>query len=215
MVRPYLSAAQYEWALPFYDPASKILGLDSARRELVLRARIGPKSRILDIGCGTGTLGVILKSRHPDIEMIGLDPDPKILRRAQRKARRAHATLDLIRGFSDTIPLPDESVDTVFSSFMFHHLERHEKSNTLRALVRVLRPGGNLLLLDFARVKFGQEGFWARLWAPTARLKDNNEERIIALLHEAGFDKPAVIRRCNLTFRISEGAIYQASAPSR
>jgi ubiquinone/menaquinone biosynthesis C-methylase UbiE len=53
------------------------------------------------------------------------------------------------RGFADALDYPDASFDRVFSSFMFHHLAREEKEATLRAVRRVLKPGGSLHLLDF------------------------------------------------------------------
>ena len=47
------------------------------------------RHRVLDIGCGTGTLAVLIKRSHPEVEVVGLDPDPKALARAQQKADRA------------------------------------------------------------------------------------------------------------------------------
>ena len=82
---------------------------------------------MLDIGCGTGSLVVLVKRLFPDVEVVGLDPDEKALARAARKARRVGASIQFDRGFSDALDYPDASFDRVFSSFMFHHLERDEK----------------------------------------------------------------------------------------
>ena len=56
--------------------------------------------RVLDIGCGTGSLVVELARRHPDAEIFEIDPDPKALVRARRKLRRAGAGVQLDEGFS-------------------------------------------------------------------------------------------------------------------
>src|SRR5918994_1732899 len=81
--KTYLPAAGHDWMLPLYDPLVKLLGGDRARRALLDQALIRPGHRILDIGCGTGTLVVLLKCLHPGVEGIGLDPDPKALARAR------------------------------------------------------------------------------------------------------------------------------------
>jgi ubiquinone/menaquinone biosynthesis C-methylase UbiE len=81
--------------------------------------------------------------------VVGLDPDPKALAIAKRKAQRAGLAIQLDQGFSDGLPYPDASFDRVFSSLMFHHLKAEEKAATLREVRRVLRPGGSLHLLDF------------------------------------------------------------------
>ncbi len=147
--RNFIPAAGHDWLLPFYDPVWKLLGGESTRQQLVDQAEIRPGHRILDIGCGTGSLIVQIKRLHPDADVIGLDPDPKALARAKRKADRAGLAVRFEQGFSDELPYPDASFDRVFSSFMFHHLGPDEQTRTLREVRRVLRPGCSLHLVDF------------------------------------------------------------------
>jgi ubiquinone/menaquinone biosynthesis C-methylase UbiE len=59
--RDFIPAAGHDWVLPLYDPMMKLLGGDEARRTLVEGARLNPGQRILDIGCGTGSLLVVIK----------------------------------------------------------------------------------------------------------------------------------------------------------
>src|SRR5215469_6148214 len=87
--RAYLPAAGHDWALPFYDPFVKLLGADAARRTLLQQADLRPGNRVLDIGCGTGTFVELIKRVHPEVSVVGLDPDPKALARAKKKAARA------------------------------------------------------------------------------------------------------------------------------
>src|SRR5258705_9825049 len=86
--RNYLPAAGKDLFLPFYDPLVKLLGGDKARRALLDQAALRPGQRVLDVGCGTGTLAILVKRLHPDVEVVGVDPDPKALVRAKRKAAR-------------------------------------------------------------------------------------------------------------------------------
>src|SRR5438270_8100613 len=118
--RTYLPAAGHDWLLPLYDPIVKLLGGDAARRALLEQACIRPGQRILDIGCGTGSLVVLIKRQHPDVDVVGLDPDPKALARGRHKAARASVSIQFDQGFADALPYTDAAFDRVFSSFMFH-----------------------------------------------------------------------------------------------
>jgi ubiquinone/menaquinone biosynthesis C-methylase UbiE len=182
--RPFVPGMGVDWLLPLYDPFTALLGLDRARRELVRQADLRPGHRVLDVGCGTGSLAVLTKTSCPDVDIVGVDPDDKALARAARKARRAGASIQLDRGFSDALGYPDASFDRVLSSFMFHHLERGEKEHTLDEIQRVLKPGGSLHLLDFG----GPDSTRRRRGLHSHhRLADNDEHTILALLRDHGF----------------------------
>jgi len=148
--RTFLPAAGRDLFLPLYDPLVTMLGGDRARRDLIDQATITTGQRILDIGCGTGTFLVMLKRQRADVEAIGLDPDPKALSRTKTKAMRAGVSVRLDQGFADQLPYKEHSFDSVFSSFMFHHLEEQDREKTFREVVRVLKPSGSFYLLDFA-----------------------------------------------------------------
>jgi ubiquinone/menaquinone biosynthesis C-methylase UbiE len=208
--RTYIPAAGHDWALPLYDPIVKLFGGDQARKALLDQADIQTGHRVLDIGCGTGALVTLIKRLHPDVDVVGLDPDPKALTRARRRAERVAVTIQLDQGFSDELPYSDASFDRVFSSFMLHHLQAGEKEKTLREVRRVLKPGGSLHLLDFGGPESGQNGFLARLFHSSHSLKDNSESRILALVSQAGLANPKVVRRRTILF--GKIAYYQASA---
>lgn len=198
--RTYLPAAGHDWFLPLYDPIVQLLGVGRAREALLDQAALRPNDRVLDVGCGTGTLVVMIKRRHPDVDVVGLDPDPKALARGRRKAERAALSVQLDRGFSDELPYPRASFDRVFSSFMFHHLEPDGKEKTLREIRRVLKPGGSLHLLDFGGPESGADGFWARLLHSSHRLKDNAEGRILTLMNQAGLADPKKVGHRTMVF---------------
>ncbi len=148
--RHFIPAAGYDWLLFLYDPLQTLMRGDSFRRAMVDQAGIQPGQRVLDIGCGTGSLVVQLLKLHPETDVTGLDPDPKALARAKRKADRAGVSPTLDVGFSDELPYPEASFDFVFSSFMFHHLKPEEQQKTLAEVRRVLKPGGSFHLIDLA-----------------------------------------------------------------
>jgi ubiquinone/menaquinone biosynthesis C-methylase UbiE len=184
--RKYLPAAGHDWLLPFYDAFVGLLGFEAYQRALVEPANLRPGQRVLDIGCGTGSLVVLLARRHPDVEVVGLDPDARALARAQRKARRAGVTVRLDRGFAESLPHGPGSFDHVFSSFMLHHLQPEQKVQALREVRRVLKPGGMVHLLDFGGAGAPPHGVLARVLHLGQHAADNFHGRIAALMAEAG-----------------------------
>jgi SAM-dependent methyltransferase len=208
--RTYLPAAGHDFFLPIYDPFTKLFGFDSARRALLDQAVLEAHHRVLDVGCGTGTLAVLIKRLYPTVDVVGLDPDPKALARAQRKADRAAVSIRFDRGFSDALGYPDRAFDRVFSSMMFHHLEQGDKETTLGEIRRVLKPGGRLEFLDFAGSHGHGHGILARLVHSHHRLDDNSEDRILRHMSRAGFASPKKLRDQDTFF--GRVAFYQAAA---
>jgi SAM-dependent methyltransferase len=104
--RRYLPGMGLDWLLPLYDPFTRLIGIEPAHRTLAEQAELESAQRVLEIGCGTGNLSLLLKRMHPQLEVVGLDPDPKALARARRKARGAGLALQLDRGFADQLPYP-------------------------------------------------------------------------------------------------------------
>jgi ubiquinone/menaquinone biosynthesis C-methylase UbiE len=208
--RPYLPAAGRDSFLPLYDLMTRLMGADQARRRLLDQAQIRPGHRVLDIGCGTGSLLIQLKRLYPKIDVVGLDPDPKALARARRKAARTAVSIHLDQGFGDELPYPDGSFDRVLSSLMFHHIPTDEKGKTMRAIRRVLKPLGEFHMLDFEGPERGAHGILSRLLHSNQRLKDNSENRVLHLMTEAGFAEPKKVGHRGMFF--GNIAYYRAIA---
>jgi len=209
--RTFVPAAGQHWLLPLYDPVTRLLGADKARKALLEQAELRPGHRVLEVGCGTGTLTVLIKQRQPGVEVVGLDPDSTALARAKRKAERAGVSVQLDRGFSDPLSYPDATFDRVFSCFMFHHLEGAEKAKSLAEIRRVLKAGGRLEMLDFGGPGSDAHGSWARLFHAQDRFRDNSENRILALMTEAAFPSPKIVGHRSIV--LGRVAYYQASVP--
>lgn len=212
--RTYLPAAGHDWALPFYDPLVKLMGADDAKRALLDQAALQPTHRILDIGCGTGTLAVLIKRLYGNAEVVGLDPDPKALERARHKAAAAALPVRLDQGFANELPYPDASFDRVFSSFMFHHLGKGQREKTSREVRRVLAPGGSFHLLDFVCPAEASAGWWDRLVFSSSHFKDNSDSRILAVLSQGGFASARKIKDAAIFFGLLHVIYYQACAPT-
>ena len=121
------------------------------KRQLVVDANIQSHARVLDLGCGTATLTILIKTMHPDADVVGVDGDAKILELGRQKAVRAGLEVNLTQAMAFNLPYADSSFDRVLSSLMFHHLTRENKLRTLKETDRVLRTGGEIHIADFGR----------------------------------------------------------------
>jgi ubiquinone/menaquinone biosynthesis C-methylase UbiE len=185
--KTYFPAAGHDWLLPLYDPFVKLVGGEAARKTLLDQATIEPSFRVLDIGCGTGTLAILIKKLHPAVDVVGLDPDAKALARAKRKAERSGISIRLDQGFADELPYTNASFDRVFSTLMFHHVPADKKEKALSEVRRVLTPGSYFHMLDFGGSEAAVYGPLARHIHSSNHLKDNSEERILGLMNRVGF----------------------------
>jgi ubiquinone/menaquinone biosynthesis C-methylase UbiE len=96
---------------------------------------------ILDLGCGTGRFTEGLAARF-GAEVIGVDPSNKMLDKARRKLRDQRVRYEL--GRAEAIPLPNDSVDLIFTSMTFHHFD--DARLAARECRRVLRDGAPLFV---------------------------------------------------------------------
>jgi ubiquinone/menaquinone biosynthesis C-methylase UbiE len=213
--RTYIPAAGLDLFLPFYDLITRVMGADRARAALLGQAEFTAGQRVLDIGCGTGTLAVLLKQRRPQAEIVGLDPDPKALARARRKAQRSAVQVQFNRGFSDALDFPECSFNHVFSSYMFHHLDTATKETTLREIRRVLKPDGYFHLLDFGAADAASAGSLLRWINSHHGLNENSESRILTLIADAGFSDAKMVGSEAVLFGLMQAVYYRAAKRGR
>ena len=148
----YIPALSYRFLTPFYDFIQKYIVRDIRYKALLIaQANILPGQRVLDLGCGTGTLAIMAKQAQSTAEVAGLDADPDMLKVAKYKAAQLNVSVQFDLGFTNELPYPDESFDRVLSSIMIHHLRTPDKWQTAREVFRVLKPGGQLHIIDFGK----------------------------------------------------------------
>lgn len=194
--REYIPALRFHWLTPLYDPLLRwAMGEASFKKQLVKQANIQPGQRVLDLGCGTGTLTILIKQTQPQAEVVGLDGDPSVLAIAREKAERSGIAITWDQSMAYEMPHPDGSFDRVLSSLLFHHLSSDNKKRALAEIWRVMKPGGELHLVDF-----GKPGnFWSRIVSPImARLEeasDNFEGLLPVMMQMAGFEQVKEIAR--------------------
>jgi ubiquinone/menaquinone biosynthesis C-methylase UbiE len=207
----FIPALGNDLLTPLYDPLLWFMRESRFKTDLIEQAQISNGDRVLDVGCGTGTLAIMTKQLHPEAEVVGIDADSKILGIARDKAAKAGINVTLDQGMADKLPYADSSFDRVASSLFLHHLSTENKLRTLREVLRVLRSGGRFDVVDFGPPRT----FYSRL---VARITVNNEEvagnlqgLLPEMFREAGFENVAETKQ----FMTVAGALsfYQGTKP--
>lgn len=145
----FVSALRFDTLTRLYDPVVRITTReDTVKEALLAAAQLHGARRLLDVGCGTGTLLLRASREFPDLELVGVDPDPKILDIAHGKTA-GRAGIEFVRGISFALPFADGGFDRVVSSLMFHHLDIEAKRRTAHEVARVLAPGGQFVVADW------------------------------------------------------------------
>jgi ubiquinone/menaquinone biosynthesis C-methylase UbiE len=186
----FVPALGADWLTPMYDFFARLVGEDRFKRHLIELAKIASGHDVLDLGCGTGTLALLVKAAYPQARVVGLDIDPRILAIARRKVERAAAAIEIEQGSATDPPFAPASFDRVLSTLMLHHLTTEQKRQAMRAVRRVLRPGGEFHVADWGRphnllMQAASLGF--RLVDGGDTTAANLRGELPALIGEAGF----------------------------
>jgi ubiquinone/menaquinone biosynthesis C-methylase UbiE len=184
----YIPALSHDWLTPLYDPLIRWLMHEATfKRRLIDQAQISGGDRVLDVGCGTGTLAIMVKQAHPQANVVGLDGDAKVLGIAKAKAAKARVDLLFEQGMSYQLPYQDNSFDRVLSSLMLHHLSTDNKRRTLLEVFRVLRPGGELHVVDFGPPRTLYSRLMVFVAARSEQASINIKGLLPVMFREAGF----------------------------
>lgn len=142
---------------PVYDKAIRILlfplgGEKRLRLNLVKeieKLNLKRGARILEIGCGTGENLRLIDSKYPaKYKLICVDISGKMLEQAKNKS--FHSPPRFLNVGSDSIPLSEDSIDVVITSFFLHELNPELRNKTFSQIRKLLKKKGSLIILDFS-----------------------------------------------------------------
>jgi len=212
----YIPALGFSWLTSVYDPVVQLTTRDTFMKAcLIEQSDFDDGMQVLDLASGTGTLSIMMKQHIPSVDVIGVDGDPRIIEIAEDKARKANVRLAFDNALATSLPYPDDRFDRVVSTLFFHHLSVDAKSEALKEVCRVLKPGGQLHIADWGK----PTGIGMRLlfypiqWLDGfATTRDNVEGRLPELMGSAGFSEVRTRKDINTVFGTL--ALYSASRPS-
>lgn len=188
----YVTALRIPWLTSIYDPIVRWTTRESrVKGELIYKAKLGADMTVLDLASGTGTLAIIIKRKFPDVDVVGVDGDPRILQIAKAKSDSANVKIEFDQGLATQLPYADSSYDRVFSTLFFHHLGKSDKARAFAEIFRVLKPGGQLHVADWGKPTNALMRllFYSIRWLDGfANTKDNVEGLLPNLIQRAGFN---------------------------
>ncbi|MCU0525639.1 MAG: methyltransferase domain-containing protein [Elainella sp. Prado103] len=171
-----------------YDPITQYVLPPNetwVRKELIDRIQGQPR-RILDLGCGTGSTTLLLKKAFPQSEVIGLDLSPYMLVVAEDKAQPLGLTIRWLHGNAEHTGFPDSSFDLVTASLLFHETPPLVACNILQECFRLLRSGGEVLILDGNQATLRQTDWLTQVFEEPY-IKDYAAGRLDQWMETAGF----------------------------
>lgn len=182
----YIPALHFKWLTPLYDPLLKwVMREETFKRKLIDQAGIRPGMKIMDLGCGTGTLTLMLKRAHPFASITGMDGDPQVLRIAREKSHGINIQWE--EGLASSLPYPDSAFDRVVTSLVIHHLTRDDKHRAFKEMYRVLKSDGELHVLDFGAPQSSLARFITSYMRRLEEVADNFDGWLPQFMTEAGF----------------------------
>jgi ubiquinone/menaquinone biosynthesis C-methylase UbiE len=119
------------------------------RSEIAKIAKIKSSEFVLDAGCGTGTMSILVKRLvGNDGKVSGFEPSEEMVRFAKNKVRKSGVDVDIRQGIIERIDDPANSYDVALAIVVLHHMPDDAKIKGINEIHRVLKPGGRFLVVD-------------------------------------------------------------------
>ena len=144
----------FDHIAPHYDLMNMVMTAGVWRvwqRAFRTSADIAAGSRVVDVGCGTAELSLIMADMlGPKSEIVGIDISPKMLDVGRRKvaASPAAGRVELLEGDALALPFPENSFDAAASAWVMRNVADLDRA--LREMARVVRPGGRVAIMELS-----------------------------------------------------------------
>jgi ubiquinone/menaquinone biosynthesis C-methylase UbiE len=134
------------------------------RQSLIDAIAVVNPRRIVDLGCGTGSMALLLQEKYPDADIVGVDLSPYMLVVAEHRSEAADVPIVWRHAPAEQTGLPENSFDLVTIGLLFHETPPAVSQAILRESYRLLRTGGEVLILDGNQKVLRQSGWLTNLF---------------------------------------------------
>jgi ubiquinone/menaquinone biosynthesis C-methylase UbiE len=136
----------YDWLLRLVWGSSE----PEYRAFVVDLASVARGHSVLDVGCGTGTLAIAARDTvGPTGTVVAVDASREMIERARRKSSERGLNIEFAEAPAQKLPFADSNFDRVLSTTVIHCLPTEGRAQSYSEMARVLKPEGQLLLVDF------------------------------------------------------------------
>ncbi|OGT96404.1 MAG: hypothetical protein A2X80_01155 [Geobacteraceae bacterium GWB2_52_12] len=215
------SYLRYRRLAPWYDAGVKLLALPFGG-EAALRGKVlgllplNPGDNVLEVGCGTGTVMLMAADLvGPGGEVVGIDPSAEMIARARRKIAKSNLSQGaVLQGAGAPLPFSDCSFNSVIFFLVLHEMVQEDRIDSLHEALRVLKPGGHLLVGDFSR----PESPVGRLLQQLMLLPEEEEAAdflrrgLQTIIREGSAGALTEVKRERLVLGLLQGVLYVKNA---
>jgi demethylmenaquinone methyltransferase/2-methoxy-6-polyprenyl-1,4-benzoquinol methylase len=147
---------------PTYDRYARLLsfGQDPRWRSFLVSRIPADARRVLDVATGTAAVAIELVRAEPSRTVVGIDQSREMLGAGRERIEHEGLSdrIELREGQAETVPFADAEFDALTFTYLLRYVD--DVPATLRELVRVVRPGGTVAMLEFGLPR----GAWRPLW---------------------------------------------------
>ncbi len=199
--KSYISALRFHWLTNIYDWLVGVLMPEKEFKNALLQnANIQDNYTVLDFGIGTATLSIMAYQFNPKANYKGLDIDSGILKIAKQKIENANAPIELIQYDGGILPFSDNSIDSIITSLVIHHLTTEQKLEAFCEFKRILKQDGELHVADWGKAT----NFLMRFMFNSVQLldgykttNDNVKGKLPNIIKQAGFEQINISQKFN------------------
>lgn len=190
------------WLTPLYDTAIRLLtSEDRWRNALIYYAQLQGRDRLIDVGSGTGSLLMGLHNSCPEADLLGVEPDPRVLKIARQKTAASAPSIRWHNGFLDSLQIEEGwRPSKIVSSLVFHQVPTDHKRQMIERIRSLLEPKGIFLIADYMRQ---ERPLMRKLFRATVQRLDGfadtqpNADGIMEQLLKENFETSEKLAACN------------------